>query len=155
MGSTRTTSDRRPQVSIPTEASDQARLRKALDALAQRERKAGRVFIWCHSAGERQNAKETKILRTMGVKPGVPDVLIFTPPDRTFERPRDDYRADKVGAGLELKRCGATWSAVRKEQRAWLDALAAMGWVTGWAAGYREAVRALRDWGYDVREVDG
>ena len=121
------------------ESKEQAQLASALTRLAVKERAAGRPFLWTHVAGERQNARETKILRTLGVKPGVPDILIFVPPPEGF-----------VGVALELKRSDGRPSDLSTPQKAWLRMLKEAGWWTGWAKGAEDALQKLRGLGYDI-----
>jgi hypothetical protein len=74
-------------------------------------------------------------LKRLGAKRGVPDILIFE---------RVEYSA---GVALELKKRGATWSSVTKEQRWWLAELNRCGWICGWAAGADEAIEWLKEIG--------
>ena len=122
--------------SLP-EAKEQAALARRLSLLARKERAAGRLFLWTHVAGERQNARETKILRQLGTKPGIPDILIFAPAPPGF-----------VGVALELKRTTGVPSDLSEPQKAWLEGLKAAGWWTGWAKGADDAVKQLRGLGY-------
>ena len=73
----------------------------------------------------------------MGVKAGVPDVLIFTaPPGRPYAR----------GVAIELKRQrGGTVSA---KQSAWIDDLRASGWIAVVCKGAAAAIVTLQDLGY-------
>jgi hypothetical protein len=96
-------------------------------------------IMYCHPAnGEWRHPATAKKLKRMGVKPGVPDILIFTP----------SGLANKPTA-LELKAVdGATPS---KAQRCWLDNLERLGWTTGWAKGADAAIRWLEELGYGRR----
>jgi hypothetical protein len=76
-------------------------------------------------------------LKKAGVKPGVPDIIIVTPPPAF---------PDKKGTVIELKRrIGGT---VSDEQEDWLGALNDLGWYTVVCRGYDEVVKVLRDCGY-------
>ena len=124
--------------SLP-EAKEQAELARVLTLTARAERAAGRPFLWTHVAGERESRRETMILRQLGVKPGVPDVLIFAPAPPGY-----------VGVALELKRTDGRPSDLATEQRAWLRTLKDAGWWTGWARGAADAIRQLRTLGYPL-----
>lgn len=79
--------------------------------------------LWCHVPNERSSARQAGRLAQEGVKPGVPDVLIFRRSPLGW-----------AGCAVELKapsrqsptnpRAGAS-----PEQCAWLDALASQGWA--------------------------
>lgn len=75
-------------------------------------------------------------MRASGLKPGVPDVLIFTP---TALAPK--------GVALELK---AAKGALSPEQRVWLERLSGLGWATVVAYGYEDALQQLGTLGYRV-----
>lgn len=112
-----------------SEAREQVTLARYLDAARLR---------WCHVPnGGRRDARGAALMRASGVKPGVPDVLIFT---TTALAPK--------GVALELK---AAKGALAPEQREWLEALAALGWGTVVAYGYEDALRQLGALGYGVR----
>lgn len=79
--------------------------------------------LWCHVPNERSSARQAGRLAEEGVKPGVPDVLIFRRSPLGW-----------TGCAIEMKapsrrsetnpRAGAS-----PEQLAWLDALASQGWA--------------------------
>jgi hypothetical protein len=90
--------------------------------------------LWMHTPNEgRCSIQEAKRRKARGVKAGVPDVLIFTPP----------YSYN--GAALELKAPKGRASA---EQQDWLDRLSDAGWATAVVYGLDEAREKLREWGY-------
>jgi len=67
-------------------------------------------------------------LKTEGVKAGYPDILI--------DFPLDGWH----GLRIEMKRQGATASAVTPSQRVWLKRLTEQGYAVGWAAGFALAM---------------
>lgn len=95
--------------------------------------------LWCHVPNGGKRAKVTAAnLKRQGVKAGVPDVLIFTPP------PIGGY----VGAALELK---AGKGRTSKAQRVWLYDLEVHGWATAVAHGWVAAQAWLESLGYGVK----
>ena len=99
-----------------TEEKEQMKLAAYLD---------GQKFLWCHvpNGGHRRKVVAAS-LRRQGVKPGVPDVLIFAP----------------IQAAIELKR--VVGGSVSANQRKWLSALSNAGWETCIARGADSAI----DW---------
>lgn len=75
--------------------------------------------------------------RRLGVKPGVPDILIFDRPPRYPEN---------VGVAIELKR--QKGGRVTPEQIAWLEDLKARGWAVAVCQGAMEAIRVLQELGF-------
>lgn len=121
---------------VPTEAQEQKVLAQWLDAIG---------VLWCHVPnGEERNARVGAKLKAMGVKPGVPDVLIFDPP---AELGSDSLF---VGTAIELKRSGRPTHGTR-DQEAWLDALWDRGWWTAVCSGAEDAIGFLRSLGYGSR----
>lgn len=128
----------------PLEDEEQRLLAKALDAIPG--------LLWCHvpNGGHRLQGA-AGALKAQGVKRGVPDVLIFTPPPG---------RPEAKGVALELKRAchrpkrprqGARpWApgCFGPEQRTWLEALERAGWVVLVAFGAADALRQVDALGY-------
>ena len=113
---------------IPSEASEQMALVRWL----RRHR-----LVFCHVPnGGLRRKSEARKLKAMGTQPGVPDILVFSPP------PGGEF----VGAAIELKRIGG--GKVSAAQRGWIDRLGACGWATFVAAGHTEAERWLSSLGY-------
>jgi hypothetical protein len=83
-------------------------------------------------------ARQWKKLQEAGCKPGVPDLLLFSPPSGEATGWR--------GCAVEMKR--EKGGVVSPEQVAWLDALEALGWKVIVAHGADEAIRRLREIGY-------
>lgn len=77
--------------------------------------------------------------RRMGVFPGVPDLIIITPPPLEPE-----FR----GVAIELKRRNGTKSKVTKAQWLWLDKFSEFKWVSRVCYGAKEAQELLLSLGY-------
>lgn len=73
---------------------------------------------WCHvpNGGSRNVVEATKLKR-MGVKPGVPDILIFD---------RPPLQPEACGIAIELK---AIRGKLREAQTFWLNGLRERGWL--------------------------
>ena len=78
--------------------------------------------------------------KRLGVKPGVPDILIFDRPPLSPEN---------VGVAIELKR--QKGGRVTPEQIAWLEDLKARGWAVAVCRGAMEAIRFLQELGFGGR----
>ena len=78
--------------------------------------------------------------KRLGVKPGVPDILIFDRPPLSPEN---------VGVAIELKR--QKGGRVTPEQIAWLEDLKARGWAVAVCRGAMEAIRYLQELGFGGR----
>lgn len=95
---------------------------------------------WFHPANETQ-AKPQYLAkrRRLGVKAGVPDVMIVRrPPHGGF-----------LGVAIELKSTLPS-ARVSDEQREWLAALAAAGWAARVCYGADEAIGFVRELGYEA-----
>jgi len=109
--------------SAPTEYEEQIKLAEYLDM---------KNYLWCHVPnGGNRNAIAGAKLKRQGVKPGVPDVLIF-----------DDPCNNSNGIAIELKRSNGRLSDVRETQKEWLTELESRDWLTKVAFGADEAI----DW---------
>jgi len=75
--------------------------------------------------------------KRLGVKPGVPDLLIFD---------RPPLYPEHVGVAIELKR--QKGGRVTPEQTAWLEHLKARGWAVAVCRGAMEAIRFLQELGF-------
>ncbi len=75
--------------------------------------------------------------KRLGVKPGVPDILIFD---------RPPLYPENVGVAIELKR--QKGGRVTPEQIAWLEDLKARGWAVAVCQGAMEAIRVLQELGF-------
>ena len=113
----------------PTEADEQKMLAQWLDM---------RGLLWCHvpNGGHRNIITATK-LKAQGVKAGVPDILIFTPPPKCREC---------VGTAVELKR--TVGSRPTPAQREWLGALDECGWLVLIGRGCDDTITQLVQAGY-------
>lgn len=117
----------------PWESVEQADVADYLDT---------RKLVWTHVPNERSSAKQAKILSVLGVKSGVPDILILSPPPGAPGR---------VGVAIELKRRKSPPSATSLVQIQWLELLRGCGWVAEVAHGAGPAVALIeqlygRDW---------
>jgi hypothetical protein len=110
----------------PTEEMEQRKLAQYLDA---------RGLLWCAVPnGGHRNPIVGARLKAQGVKPGVPDILIFTPPRGMF---------GIVGVAIELKRANGVPSDLTPEQKQWLRDLEAVSWCAGAMYGADDAIRKL------------
>lgn len=99
--------------------------------------RAGILYCAVPNGGQRHPGVARK-LSEEGVKPGVPDLLIF-------ERPP---HADARGVAVEMKQ--ADGGRVSNAQAEWHAALIAQGWIVVVAHGAAEALKALNALGYRV-----
>lgn len=115
----------------PTEEQEQIRVAALLNRLG---------VIWCHvpNGGYRGKIAGSR-LKSQGVKPGVPDILIFDSPP---SKPRAH------GVAIELKR--AKGGRVSKEQSQWLKDLQERGWVSLVCHGYERTVEAIEKLGWEI-----
>ena len=91
-----------------------------------------RDLIWCHVPnGGARHAAEGGKLKAQGVKPGVPDILIFTPTNNGY-----------VGAAIELKRRDG--GKLQESQIKWLARLEDCGWDTHVCHGSDQAIEVLK-----------
>lgn len=111
-----------------SERDHQVALADYLDALG---------LLWCHVPnGGRRNRVTAARMKAEGVKPGVPDVLIFT-------RPPGAPEASGVAVELKKPRTRTAAGRVRPEQQDWLEGLESEGWLCCVAYGWHEAARWL------------
>jgi hypothetical protein len=111
----------------PTETQESIALADWLDA---------RGLVWLHVPSEgRRDPGTAAILRRMGARAGVPDVLILSP---AAHAPR--------GCWVELKR--RSGGRVSPAQSAWHERLLSLGWAGGVAYGARDAIALLTRLGY-------
>ena len=91
-------------------------------------------YCWIHVPnGGNRDAKTGAKMKKQGVKPGVPDVLIF-----------DAYPLG-FGIAIELKRKNGNPSDVNESQKEWLEKLSKRGWLTKVAFGADEAIDWLEE----------
>ena len=114
----------------PTEYEEQVKLAEYLDM---------KGYLWCHvpNGGNRDVRTGAKMKR-QGVKPGVPDVLIF-------DDPTSEYTMNFSGIAIELKRSDGNPSDVRDAQKEWLEALEWRNWQTKVAFGADDAIEWLEN----------
>jgi hypothetical protein len=114
----------------PSERTEQLALARWLDLTGA---------LWCHVGNERKcSPMQGAMLKALGVKAGIPDVLIFTPP------PKASW---PVGIAIELKSKSKS-ARVSDGQRSWLERLSACDWLTFVCHGADEAIRNLERLGY-------
>lgn len=98
--------------------------------------------VWTHPPNEQKMLSQANnvghimnTLKNQGLKPGLPDCLIFTPPPEV----------DAVGAALEIK---AGHNTPTDNQIEWLNRLESVGWDCEWKQGFNECYDQLQKWGY-------
>ena len=98
--------------------------------------------VWTHPPNEQKMLSQANnvahLMSTMkdqGLKPGLPDCLIFTSPPNV----------DACGAALEIK---AGSNTPTDNQIEWLNKLESVGWDCEWKQGIDECYSALDRWGY-------
>lgn len=80
-------------------------------------------------------------MAAQGVRPGVPDLLIFDPPPNC---------PGKCGTALEMKTAKFTESQLRRSQRIWLADLADRNWISLVGHGAEHAIAQLQELGYSL-----
>ena len=98
----------------------------------------------CHAAVPNAGLRTKRAgarMKAEGLKTGFPDLLIFDPPPALEGR-------GVVGIAIELKR--RSGGSLGPLQQVWLDKLKVRGWHTLVAHGCQEAIKALRELGYDI-----
>jgi len=99
-------------------------------------------LLWTATAnGGKRDKRTAAALKAQGLKPGVPDILIFTPPP------------SGIGSGMaiELKRdqtAGKQRGRLSPHQRIWLEELRSLGWRAEVAYGLNHALEILTGAGY-------
>ena len=116
---------------LPTEEQEQV-------AVARFLRRAGVLFTHPPNGGYRSKAAGARMKR-LGTSPGVPDLLIFSPPPNEPER---------AGVAIEMKR--RKGGTVSLAQERWMRGLKDNGWIAFVAQGAEEAILRLRELGYGV-----
>lgn len=109
---------------IPTEEEEQIKLARYLDANG---------FIWFHTPNEGKHKVQYRAKqKKMGLKAGVPDVLIFDCPDERHN-----------GVAIELKR--QKGGQIRDSQVQWITELGKRKWYAKVAHGADEAIDFLEE----------
>lgn len=113
---------------IPYEDAEQIELARWLDA---------RKVLWFHCPNGSLAAPQYRAkLARLGVKKGVPDIIILdVPPGLPW-----------IGVAIEMKR--QKGGSVSKEQKAWLMAMLERGWFAFVAKGASAAIKELEGMGY-------
>jgi hypothetical protein len=152
---------RDPRLGVPSERHEMQKLAEYLDL-------AIGPFGWLHVPNEgKRSARTGADLKRQGMKPGAPDVLIFTgePQGKApVKQPPENFRTEKMkalglidyiqpavplGFAIELKREGATISALTVGQKLWGREFGLThGWTWFAAAGADAAIRELKRIGF-------
>lgn len=94
---------------------------------------------WCHCPnGGYRNKREAARFQRMGVKPGVPDIMIYS-------RPPNHPSAGGVAIELKRPKGGST----TRDQERWLQGLEERGWKVAVCHGFDEAVAFLNEMGWE------
>ena len=119
----------------PSESFEQKNVADYLDELQELY-----GIWWCHvpNGGARYRGA-AGLLKAEGVKKGVLDILIFTPP------PMGQFS----GLAIELKRVKGGVTSL--DQKRWLLGLTQCGWSTSVCHGADEAIELIKSYGYDQR----
>lgn len=117
----------KPKLTSPLEHYEQKAVAWWLDM-------RGHLYCAVPNGGKRSKITAA-ILKSEGVKPSVPDILVF---ERANLAP--------FGCALEMKRVGG--AGPTPGQRKWLADLAALGWVPLVGYGAEDAIRKLQALGY-------
>tara|TARA_R100001082_G_C4350738_1_gene154403 strand:+ start:446 stop:796 length:351 start_codon:yes stop_codon:yes gene_type:complete len=112
----------------PTEASEQLVLVKWL--------RRNKINFFHPPNGGKRVLSEARLLKSMGVSAGVPDIIIVDPVP------------GYVATALELKRVSG--GTVSKHQKVWLKLLKDRGWASLVARGARDAIKQLKELGYGL-----
>ena len=140
---------RDPKLGVPSEEHEQITLAQWLDAHPW--------ILWCHVPnGSFKGKAAAGRFKALGLKSGVPDILLFTmPPNFTWVPDAlaplavgIPSRIPPVGVAIELKRQRATHSAVASNQLEWGRRLSLAGWYFIVARGAGEAIAELERLGY-------
>lgn len=114
---------------VPSETDEQRVLAQWLNA---------KRILWAHCPnGGLRTWQQGRMLKSIGVMPGVPDVLVFSPAPNMPEA---------RGVAIELKRTSG--AHVTPQQEAWIDALRRAGWIAEIRVGAAKAIEMLTQLGY-------
>ena len=101
-----------------------------------------RGVLWTHVPNEgKRSGRYGASLRAQGMRRGVPDCILFTPP------PSPPGGVPPRGIAIELKR--KEGGRVSPEQNEWLTGLAKCGWLCRVCRGADEAIAWLRELGWE------
>jgi len=91
--------------------------------------------------GGLRDKKAARAISAEGVQAGFPDLLIFDPPPAHF---------GYTGLAIEMKVSDRSKGIVAAKQVIWLEKLAERGWLTQVCYGATEAIKYMREQGYEV-----
>lgn len=123
------------------ESDDQRMVCQYLDA-HQLDHDAPFPELWQRSKDQSKARRLLAWARARGFKSGMPDLLIWTPPQ--------GVSGDRWPLGLELKKTGATGKAaqLRPSQKQWRERHRARGKLFHCAVGWKAALEYMRALGY-------
>ena len=123
---------------LPSEEAEQRAFAVFMDALVLLWAARGQRLVWTHvPAGGKRKGGEGGKMKAAGYKPGLSDILVFTPPPA---------RLECKGVAIELKR--ARTGRASANQRQWLNDLDGCGWVAAVCHGADEAIHLITQLGY-------
>lgn len=99
---------------------------------------AKRAAYFAVPNGGARSKIEAAIMKGLGVKRGVPDIIVCTRTPKMIE-------AGKVAIAIEMK--ARTGGKASPEQKAWIEVLRGQGWIADVCKGFDEAHRLLIEWG--------
>ncbi len=101
--------------------------------------------LWCHVPnGGKRSPIEAAIMKGLGVKPGVPDIMIFDPPP-IAEVCHACGNTKERGTFIELKSKDGVLSP---DQSDWIQELLKRRWVGGIGRGVDDTLAKLKELGY-------
>jgi len=142
---------------IPTEEQEMMALAGWLDAINA---------LWVHPANESKRPTRERMtkggnvvrycpqgqrLKRMGMKPGIPDVLIFSAPLSGWNWEIERNHTGIKGVAIELKRKDKSLGRLSDNQAQWISALRECGWLCNAFYGADAAIDYLKSLGYGVR----
>jgi hypothetical protein len=139
---------RRLSLARPSETQEQIALFAWRDTVVRREPRLALLYASANggprparlvpdraTGGVKRISVAGKLLKAMGVTPGIPDLCLAYP-----------YRGT-AGIYIELKKSGLTprqaWAACSAEEQWWLEVLATGGYQTAVCSGWTQAARTL------------
>ena len=114
---------------LPTEAQEQIWITHHLDRL-------GLTYFHVPNGGHRR-IQTASLLKKMGVKSGVPDLIILEPPPA---------HPDAKGLVMEVKR--SKGGSLSRNQEDWLERFKGAGWIAIVCKGAEDAYEQLQTLGY-------
>jgi len=137
------TKTRIPKELCPLEETEQITLASWLD---------WNKVLYCHvpNGGYRHPVTANRF-KAQGVKPGVPDILIFSAPLSGWNWEIERTHTGIKGVAIELKRKDKSLGRLSDNQAHWISALRERGWLCNAFYGADAAIEYLKSLGYGVR----